>query len=151
MTRHQLTTSQVRVQKHLSRSIRLHKLYYAMFYIPGFPQHTFPAFYERLCKLQQSLSQKPNEHARFFALMHEIFIFYHGCRSIEQDNNDWPGSVSYNGDVVEMWFPHSIGTPTVKLSILRLSLLKNGKDEFYCCIRVSCLTLFALSFSDDQR
>lgn len=141
----QLTTSQVRVQKHLSRSIRLHKLYYAMFYIPGFSQRRFAPFYERLRNLQQCLTQKPNDHAKLFAVIHEIFIYFHGCKSIKQDSSDWPGGVCYNGDVVEIWFPYSIGTPPVKLTILRLSLLKNAKDEFYCSIRVSCLILFALS------
>jgi hypothetical protein len=87
-------------------------------------------FYGHLCDLLKKIGSKPNAHSRLFAVLHEILAYACACKTTKK-NDEWPGGLAYNSDVIQVWFPDG-----VKYYAFNLSLLKNEK-EFYCCLRVS--------------
>ena len=127
----------VRVQKYLPSSIRQHELYYSMFYIPELKPVT-PIFYKLLCDLCKKIVPKPNAHSRLFAVLHEILTYACACKTTKK-NDEWPGDLAYNSDVIQVWFPDG-----VKYYVFNLSLLKNEK-EFYCCLRVCWKKLYLIN------
>ncbi len=113
-----------------------------MFYIPEF-RPAPPIFYGRLCNLFRLMDPKPNANSRLFAVLHEILTYFCACKTSTK-KDEWPGGLTYDSEVIQVWFPDSESQSNVQYHVFNLSLLKNDR-EFYCCLRVSwknCISYF---------